>query len=90
MLDAIPVGGGRQWRRQKRWRCGRVRIGADGGVIVGGKQGVFGAVVVFVNEGKVPVHVFFGVAPTLYDAGAAGGLADDLVFGEGDTEACIP
>lgn len=44
---------------------------------------------VFVNKGKVPVHVFFGVAPTLYDAGAAGGLADDLVFGEGDAEACI-
>ncbi len=56
---------------------------------MGGKQGVFVAVVVFVNEGKVPVHVFFRVAPTLNDAGAAGSLADDLVFGEGDTEACI-
>jgi hypothetical protein len=45
--------------------------------------------VVFVNQGKIPVHVFFWVAPTLYDAGAAGVLADDLVFGESDAEACI-
>ncbi len=44
---------------------------------------------VFVNEGKVPVHVFFGVAPTFNDAGAAGSLADDFVFSEGDAEACI-
>ena len=44
---------------------------------------------VFVNEGKIPVQVFFWVAPTFYDAVAAGVLADDLVFGEGDAEACI-
>ena len=89
MLDAIPVGGGRQWRRWERWRCGRVGIRTDGGVIVGGKQGVFVAVVVFVNEGKEPVTAFFGVVPTFNDAGAAGGLADDFMFGEGDTEAWV-
>ena len=62
---------------------------SNGGVIVGGKQGVFVAVVVFVNKGKEPVTAFFGVAPTFNDAGAAGVLADDFMFGEGDTEACI-
>ncbi len=89
MLDAIPVCGGRQWRRWEGWRCGRVGIGADGEVIVGGKQGVFVSGLVFVNEGKEPVTAFFGVAPTFNDAGAAGGLADDFVLGEDDAEACI-
>ncbi len=89
VLDAIPVGGGHQWRRREGWRCSQVGVGADGGVIVGGKQGVFVAVVVFVNEGKKPVTAFFGVVLTFNDAGAAGGLADNFVFGEGDTEACI-
>ncbi len=44
---------------------------------------------VFVNKGKDPVTAFFGVAPTFNDAGATGGLADDFMFGEGDTEACV-
>ena len=44
---------------------------------------------VFVNKGKEPVTAFFGVAPTFNDAGAAGVLADDFMFGEGDTEACV-
>ncbi len=47
------------------------------------------AVVVFVNEGKEPVTAFFGVAPTFNDADAAGGLAADFVFGEGDAEDCV-
>ena len=75
--------------RRGRWWIIRNGIGADGGVIVRGKQGVFVAIVVFVNVGKIPVHVFFWVAPTLYDAGATGVLADVLVFGESDAEACI-
>jgi hypothetical protein len=29
------------------------------------------------------------LAPTFNDAGAAGGLADDLVFGESDAEDCV-
>ena len=44
---------------------------------------------VFVNKGKEPVTAFFGVALTFNDAGAAGVLADDFMFGEGDTEACV-
>ncbi len=89
MLDAIPVGGGHQCRRRERWRGGSVRIGANGEAIVGGKYGIFVAVVVFVNEGKEPVTAFFGVAPTVNDAAAFEVLDDDFVLGEGDAEACV-
>ncbi len=36
------------------WGRGSVRVRANGGVIVGGEQGVFAAVVAFVDKGKVP------------------------------------
>ena len=44
---------------------------------------------VFVNKGKEPVTAFVRVVPTFNDAGAALGLGNDFVSGEGDTEASV-
>ena len=44
---------------------------------------------VFVYKGKAPVTAFVGIVSTFNDAVAFGVLGNDVVLGEGDTEACV-
>jgi hypothetical protein len=59
---------GERWGGERVWR----RVGGrnDGGVVIRREQGVIIAVVIFINEGKMPIVGPSRVAPALQDGGA--------------------
>jgi hypothetical protein len=68
------------------------RIGGGrnhGSIVVRGEQGVIIAVVVFIDEGKLPIVGSSRVAPTLKDSGACLVVGLDVVLGEGDRAVCV-
>ncbi len=71
------LGGERGWRRVSGRNYGEFIIRRDKGVSI--------AVVISINEGKMPIVGPTGVAPTLKDGGACLVLGLDIMLGEGDT-----
>jgi hypothetical protein len=71
MLDAVPVRVGDQcgWWEERFWRWVGGR--KDGEFVIGREEGVLIAVVVGVNDGKMPVVGSTGVVPTFEDGGAS-------------------
>ncbi len=86
MLDAVPVGVGDWcgWRGDRCWRSVRGRNGGE--FVIRREEGVLIAVVVGVNNGKMPVVGSTRVTPTFEDGGASLVVGLDVMLGEDDSE----
>jgi hypothetical protein len=82
MLDAVPVrvGDRRGWWGERFWR----RVGGrnDGEFVIRREEEVLIAVVIGVNDGKMPVVGSTGVAPTFEDGGTSLVVSLDVMLGE--------
>jgi hypothetical protein len=84
VLDAVPVGVGDWcgWQGERFWR--RVRGRNDGEFVNGREEGVLIAVVVGVNNGKMPVVGSTGAMPAFEDGGVSLVVGLDIMLGEED------
>jgi hypothetical protein len=82
LLDAVPVRGADRcgWWGERFWR----RVGGrnDGEFIIGREEVVLVAVVIGVNNGKMPVVGSTGVMPTFKYSGASLVVCLDVMLGE--------
>jgi hypothetical protein len=85
MLDAVPVRVWDQcgWWGERFWR--RVGRRNDGEFVIGREEGVLIAVVIEVDDGKMPVVGSTGVAPTFKNGGASLVVDLDVMLGEDDS-----
>ncbi len=61
----------------------------DGEFIIGREEGVLIAVVVRVDDGKMPVVSSTGVTPTFEDGGASLDIGLDIMLGEDDSSVSV-
>jgi hypothetical protein len=85
VLDVVPVGvkDWSGWRGERFWRSVGGRN--DGEFVTGREEGVLIAVVVGVDDGKMPVVGSTGVTPTLEYGGASLVVGLDIMLGEDDS-----